>query len=70
MNHVETIITTHSPVTRHTTGGVDKAPPPPVPPKPSRMQKPVIPPKPKQPQPQQQEQEHDELLGNYLFFLL
>lgn len=56
LTHVEAIITSHSPISRQPTGD-SKAPPPPVPPKPSRMQKPAVPPKPKQ-------EKHDELLGN------
>ncbi|CEP20059.1 hypothetical protein [Parasitella parasitica] len=51
--HIENIIETHSPATynpisRQTTGDQKR---PPLPPKPSRMQKPAVPPKPKVPSP-------------------
>ncbi|KAK4515198.1 60S ribosomal protein L2 [Mucor velutinosus] len=53
LQHIETIIETHSPATynpisRQTTGDQKR---PPLPPKPSRMQKPAVPPKPKVPSP-------------------
>ncbi|KAG2190985.1 hypothetical protein INT46_000232 [Mucor plumbeus] len=53
LQHIENIIGTHSPATynpisRQATGDQKR---PPLPPKPSRMQKPVVPPKPKVPSP-------------------